>query len=84
MLFRSLKNRGFNRVSMGVQDFDPEVQELVNRVQPFEMTKTLVEAARSLGIDAVQFESAAQIGRELAARGIHWQKNAGRSEGAPG
>ena len=34
---------------MGVQDFDPEVQELVNRVQPFEMTKSLVEAARDLG-----------------------------------
>jgi FMN phosphatase YigB (HAD superfamily) len=43
-----------------------------------------VEAARSLGIDAVQFESAAQTERELAARGIHWQENAGRPEGAPG
>jgi putative hydrolase of the HAD superfamily len=43
-----------------------------------------VEAARALGIDAVQFESAAQIERELAARGIYWQKNAGRPEGAPG
>ena len=43
-----------------------------------------VEAARAVGIDAVQFESAAQAERELAARGIHWQKNAGRPEGAPG
>ncbi len=43
-----------------------------------------VEAARALGIDAVQFESAAQIERELAARGIQWQKNAGHPEGAPG
>src|SRR5450756_2323513 len=51
-----LKTRGFNRVSMGVQDFDPEVQELVNRIQPFEMTKTLVEAARSLGYASVNLD----------------------------
>jgi putative hydrolase of the HAD superfamily len=43
-----------------------------------------VEAARAFGIDAVVFESAAQLERELAGRGIHWQKNAGRPEGAPG
>ena len=43
-----------------------------------------VEGARALGIDAVQFESEAQLERELAARGIDWQKNAGRPEGAPG
>jgi oxygen-independent coproporphyrinogen-3 oxidase len=51
-----LKNRGFNRVSMGVQDFDPEVQELVNRVQPFDMTKALVDAARSLGYGSVNLD----------------------------
>ena len=51
-----LRNRGFNRVSMGVQDFDPEVQELVNRVQPFEMTKALVEAARALGYASVNLD----------------------------
>ena len=41
---------------MGVQDFDPEVQELVNRVQPFEMTKALVEAARALGYGSVNLD----------------------------
>lgn len=51
-----LKNRGFNRVSMGVQDFDPEVQELVNRVQPFDMTKALVDASRSLGYGSVNLD----------------------------
>ncbi|MCC6133605.1 MAG: oxygen-independent coproporphyrinogen III oxidase [Acidobacteria bacterium] len=52
----ALKKRGFNRVSMGVQDFDPEVQELVNRVQPFEMTRDLVLAARSLGYSSVNLD----------------------------
>ena len=51
-----LKNRGFNRVSMGVQDFDPEVQELINRVQPFDMTKDLVDAARTLGYASVNLD----------------------------
>jgi oxygen-independent coproporphyrinogen-3 oxidase len=51
-----LRERGFNRVSMGVQDFDPEVQELVNRVQPFELTKELVDAARALGYLSVNID----------------------------
>jgi oxygen-independent coproporphyrinogen-3 oxidase len=51
-----LRARGFNRVSMGVQDFDPEVQELVNRVQPFEMTKALVDAARALDYGSVNLD----------------------------
>jgi oxygen-independent coproporphyrinogen-3 oxidase len=51
-----LEKRGFNRVSMGVQDFDPEVQELVNRVQPFEMTRDLVDAARSIGYASVNLD----------------------------
>ncbi len=51
-----LRARGFNRVSMGVQDFDPEVQELVNRVQPFDLTKGLVDAARALGYHSVNID----------------------------
>jgi oxygen-independent coproporphyrinogen-3 oxidase len=51
-----LKKRGFNRVSMGVQDFDPEVQELVNRIQPFELTRDLVDAARGLGYVSVNLD----------------------------
>ena len=41
-----LKSRGFNRLSMGVQDFDPLVQEKINRYQTFEETKNLIEYAR--------------------------------------
>lgn len=47
---------GFNRVSLGVQDFDPEVQRLVNRIQPFETTRAISEAAREIGYQSVNFD----------------------------
>jgi oxygen-independent coproporphyrinogen III oxidase len=47
---------GFRRVSLGVQDFDPEVQRVVNRVQPLEITKSLTEVAREIGYDSVNFD----------------------------
>ena len=40
---------GFNRISFGVQDFDPDVQQAVHRLQPYEMVSTLLESARALG-----------------------------------
>ncbi len=46
---------GFTRVSMGVQDFNPEVQRLVNRIQPFEITANLTQAAREFGLQLCQF-----------------------------
>ena len=52
----TLYNLGFRRISLGVQDFDPEVQRLVNRVQPFEMTKKSTEEAREIGYDSVNFD----------------------------
>ncbi|CAN5629582.1 oxygen-independent coproporphyrinogen III oxidase [soil metagenome] len=51
-----LRKHGFTRVSLGVQDFDPEVQRLVNRIQPFEQTKLITDAARKLGYDSVNFD----------------------------
>jgi oxygen-independent coproporphyrinogen-3 oxidase len=45
---RTLRNRGFNRISMGVQDFDPNVQEKINRHQTYEETKEIIDEARSL------------------------------------
>lgn len=51
-----LRDLGFSRVSLGVQDFDPEVQRLVNRVQPFEQTKAITDAARALGYTSVNFD----------------------------
>ncbi len=53
---KALLPYGFKRVSMGVQDFDPEVQRLVNRVQPFEQTRDLTEAARRMGYSSVNFD----------------------------
>lgn len=53
---QSLFDLGFRRVSMGVQDFNPEVQRLVNRIQPFEMTQELVNASRSIGYTSVNFD----------------------------
>jgi oxygen-independent coproporphyrinogen-3 oxidase len=47
---------GFNRLSMGVQDFDPRVQKAVNRIQPYESTRALVEAARGLGFESVNID----------------------------
>ncbi len=44
---------GFNRVSLGVQDFDPSVQKAVHRVQSFEMVQELVQSARGLGYHSI-------------------------------
>lgn len=47
---------GFKRVSMGVQDFDEEVQRLVNRHQPEELTRSLTTAARKMGYTSVNYD----------------------------
>lgn len=52
----ALTRVGFNRLSMGVQDFDPKVQEAINRTQPYEETRALVEAARALGFPSVNMD----------------------------
>ncbi len=52
----TLARLGFNRISMGVQDFDPEVQQIINRIQPFEQTKWLVDTARKLGFISVNMD----------------------------
>ncbi len=51
-----LRELGFNRVSLGVQDFNEKVQSLINRVQPFEVTKKISDDARSLGFESVNFD----------------------------
>ncbi len=53
---KTLKDLGFNRVSLGVQDFNEEVQKLINRIQPFEITKKISDEARSLGFKSVNFD----------------------------
>jgi oxygen-independent coproporphyrinogen-3 oxidase len=44
---------GFNRISVGIQDFDPEVQKAVNRVQTEEETRTVIDTARRVGFVSV-------------------------------
>ena len=51
-----LRELGFNRISMGVQDFDPTVQEAVNRRQTLEQTRDLHLYLRSLGIESINFD----------------------------
>jgi len=41
-----LRRQGFNRISLGVQDFDPDVQRAVNRIQPEAETRAIIAAAR--------------------------------------
>ena len=53
---KALYDIGFRRVSMGVQDFDGEVQRLVNRIQPFSVTKDLTDAARAMGYTSVNYD----------------------------
>ena len=48
-----LATLGFNRLSFGVQDFDPDVQQAVHRVQPFEQVCELMLAARQIGFESI-------------------------------
>ena len=51
-----LHRLGFNRLSFGVQDFDPAVQKAVHRVQPAEQVFKLVEAARAIGFESINVD----------------------------
>ena len=53
MAFRKM---GFNRASMGVQDFDPKVQSTVNRIQPVEMTRRHFDSLRELGFGSLNLD----------------------------
>ena len=51
-----LTELGFNRLSLGIQDFDPEVQQAINRIQPVESVEQLVADARELDFDSISFD----------------------------
>ncbi|MEO8459278.1 MAG: oxygen-independent coproporphyrinogen III oxidase [Dokdonella sp.] len=53
---RGLASVGFNRLSIGVQDFDPEVQLAINRVQSIEETRAVIEAARESGFRSISVD----------------------------
>lgn len=55
---KAIVRAGFNRISMGIQDFDPAVQKEIHRVQPFELTRDFIgwcrdEGLRSVNVDLV-------------------------------
>ncbi len=52
----TIRKMGFNRLSMGIQDFHPDVQKAVHRIQPYEMTRDLLFAARELGFDSINVD----------------------------
>ncbi|MCK9161944.1 MAG: oxygen-independent coproporphyrinogen III oxidase [Arcobacteraceae bacterium] len=51
-----LKNGGTNRLSFGVQDLDPKVQAEIHRIQPFELTKNVMQIARDAGINSINID----------------------------
>lgn len=51
-----LRRMGFNRLSMGIQDFEEQVQKAIHRVQPYEMTRDLIQAARALGFESINVD----------------------------
>lgn len=53
---RALKDIGLNRLSFGVQDFDPDVQAAVHRVQSEEKVFALVDEARALGFESINID----------------------------
>ena len=52
----TLARLGFNRLSFGVQDFDPIVQKAVHRIQPASQVFALVDAARRIGFESVNVD----------------------------
>lgn len=53
---RVLREFRFNRLSMGVQDMDPQVQQAINRIQPFELNVKVLSLARKLGYESINFD----------------------------
>lgn len=53
---QALRGMGFNRISMGVQDFDEQVQSHVRRIQPYDQVSEVVSMCRDVGFESVNFD----------------------------
>lgn len=53
---QTLYDLGFRRMSLGIQDFDIRVQEIINRIQPFETVARVVQEARAIGYTSINFD----------------------------
>ena len=52
----SLRQLGFNRISLGVQDFEPKVQQAIHRIQPAEATLELLQYAKDIGFESINVD----------------------------
>jgi oxygen-independent coproporphyrinogen-3 oxidase len=53
---RTLYNLGFRRMSLGIQDFDLRVQDIINRIQPFETVARVTAEARKIGYTSINYD----------------------------
>lgn len=53
---QTLYSLGFRRLSLGIQDFDPAVQKVINRIQPFSTVEKVVREARRIGYTSINFD----------------------------
>jgi oxygen-independent coproporphyrinogen III oxidase len=53
---RTMRRLGFNRISMGIQDFNPDVQRIVRRIQPYEQTKAIFDTCRALAFESINID----------------------------
>jgi oxygen-independent coproporphyrinogen-3 oxidase len=53
---QALKDAGFNRASMGVQDHNPEVQKAIHRIQPYEMTRQAIDWLRECDFESLNID----------------------------
>ncbi len=51
-----MRKLGFNRISMGIQDFDPKVQRAINRIQPFELTKEIIDYCKDASFESINID----------------------------
>ena len=63
----AFKTAGVNRVSIGVQDFDPAVQRAINRTQPYELTARVVALLREAGIPSLNIDLVYGLPRQTQA-----------------
>ncbi len=53
---KKMKSLGFNRISLGIQDFDPEVQSQINRIQSYEIVKEVTDQCRDLEFHSINYD----------------------------
>jgi len=51
-----MRKLGFNRISMGVQDFSEKVQKAIHRIQPFELTKEIIDLCKEAGFESINID----------------------------